>query len=231
MIKLPTIDTKHLMDYITGKNKQPEIYEKLILSLHDLGIEAMLISFVHRSESHCAVKRGVVPFLTIHVKTNENYVSLNIDDHANNWDSTYPKTNMIRQMWHDLLIKYGFYSNDTYDKNMFVFFRNVPKCIINLLVYENRDTIIQSVGRLHVVQPKEIYCCSTPGYNVIYANEADYVYAEHNRQFNKIRSVIKGAITAKTPSEYQHNVENFLRTKFFHPKMPGFNWYGFARQD
>lgn len=241
--KLPKIETNQLLNKIVKHKSQPDIYEELILALSALGIEASIISFEYRNDSNCAVKckeddpnvksNGYksVPVLMILVKSYENYYSLNIDPHSNNWDSTYPKTQEIRKMWRDLLIKYNQFTNSTYDNDMLVFFRNVQELVICQLVYKKRNAVIKSITELNVVQPKEIFCCSAPGFNVIYNDEFHYSSAEKNLQFEKIENTINNVISRSVPQEFISDVERYIKIKFYHPGMEGFNWYGFARQD
>ena len=245
LYKLPKIEINQLLDTIKHEN-QPGIYEELILALSELGIEASLISFEYRNDSNCAVMCNEddpnvkcsgsniyksVPVLTIFVKSYENYYSLNIDTHSNNWDGTYPNTQEIRRIWSDLLVKHNLFSNSTYDTDMLVYFRNFQELVICQLIYRNRNAVIKSITNLNVVQPKEIYCCSAPGFNVIYNDKLHYFLAEKSLQFEKIENSIKQVISKSVPQEFKCDVERHIIIKFYHPSMKGFNWYGFARQD
>ena len=232
---------KDFLNYLTGEVGRPGIINELIVSLRDFGIDAACIMFEDRKESHCATasnsahtKHQVVPTLNIGIRTYENYYSLNINPRTNNWDSKYPNTDEIRQIWHNLLAKHNYCGGDVhdmYDKKMYIFFSNIPNLVIMRLIYENREAIKNLVKTLCVVQPKEIFCCSTPGYNVIYADRLDYSIAERDCEFDRIRSVLLDEITSETPDEYQHYVPTHLKIEFYHPDMAGFSWYGLSRQD
>ena len=233
-----TKENKDFLAYIKS-GKQQKIYEELILSLRGIGLDTAFISVLDRSENEVRVMSASgeskkVPFLTIWIRTDENYKSLNLNEYTNNWGAEYPGTNDIRQMWRDLLVKYRHSDKDIkskYDGDMVIYFKNAPKWLICLTVYDAVDELIISIGKHDVIRPVKIYCCSLPGYNIIYTNKADYCAADKSGQFDMMSDIIKNEIKTRIPEEYRRYVDEFLKIKFYHPKMKGFNIYVLAKQD
>gem|GEM_PF-2953545 len=223
--------------------------EALKEALASFSIDAAKVEIKKREDSHSAVAccgddpharpcdqiKGQshiksVPTLSIYVRTTENYRSLNIDDHDGNWSSRYSGTNAIRKMWKSLLGR-QIKTDDYYDDDMLIFIYNNAKHGICNSVYQNREQVLKLVRNIGVKQPKEIFCCSRPGYNVIYADVQDYKTAETNGDFAIISSAILRLMQSKISEMDSQEVSDLLSIKFYHPEMPNFSWYGFARQD
>lgn len=218
-----------------------EVQNEFRAALLEIGINALFISLVDRNGSHCMVSNGggsdgarsckPVPVLTIYIGTHENYMSLNVDEHNGNWDSSYPRTAEIREIWRGLARKHGIDEESCCDKEMLVFFRDVHEIVLMNLIYENREHVKSFVQGLDVVPPKEIFCCSAPGYNVIYKNESDYARAEQGGQFGIIGSDIRKLVMNVAQADCRHSFLEMVTIRFYHADMQNFNWNGFARQD
>jgi len=213
--------------------------------LRQLSIEADYVRIENRSSSFCGVlcdetdiharktKDGyskIVPILSIYVQGTSNFQSLQIDPHRNNWSSDYAGTSRIREMWKVILTGHRKVS-DYYDDDMLVFFFNNVEKITCAAVYEYRTQVKKMVCEMDVTQPKEIFCCSAPGYNVIYQSSADYGIAMEKKEFLTIETAIKKRLQKRIPDRYKEDFSVLLKVAFYHLEMENFSWYGFYRQD
>lgn len=252
-VEMKSIADAEILQYAAYQAEQPPIYEKLIEALQPLGIDAALISVKQRGESRSLVAcdasdpharadsdgqaHKTVPTLAIFVRTSENYDALGIDAHDSNWDSDYPQTDAIREIWRGLLSMRGLLgmrevlTDAVYDPDMLVFIYSLPEWVTTALVYERVDAVKQAVRALHAAQPQAIYRCSEPGYRVVYASAGNYAWAEANGAFEAIEEEILRVLQAAAPQEMREEVENYLSISFFHPEMEGYSAYGFSRED
>ena len=213
--------------------------------LRQLAIIADHVVIESRSSSPCVVRchetdiyaretsvgcRKTVPVLSIYVQETSNFQSLQIDPHKNNWFSEYTGTSRIREMWKAILTGHEEVSN-YYDDDMLVFFYNNAERTICATVYEYRTQVKRIVCEMDVIQPKEIFCCSAPGYNVIYQSPKDYKNAMEKKEFLTIETAIKKRLQESIPDMYKEDFAVRLKVAFYHPEMQNFSWYGFSRQD
>lgn len=211
-----------------------------------IGICASDLNVVSRSDSHYSVAcdsndpfRGtippdkaankIVPFININVCTNENYLSLGIDRRMNNWQSTYSYTDNIRKKWSEILGPEIL--NDYYDKDMLILFENAEMCMLTNIIYDNCKEVYLLLSTLNVVMPRVVFCCSTPGYNIIYHNKNDYDNAKIHGDFTLVNNTIIEFIIKKYPKDNISIVKESMKIDFYHPEMKEFNFYSLSRHD
>lgn len=114
---------------------------------------------------------------------------------------------------------------------MTILFLSFPKYYLISKIYEMRDKVKLEIERAEVITPEEIYCSSTPSYNIIYRDIDSYHRAKDNEEFNIIRSLINNLLLKYMHKKVRSIIDDYDYIKFYHPDMEGFNWYGFARQD
>ncbi len=219
---------------------------QFIKGLHHLGIDASHVSLSERSETRQVVicdssdpharmySSGEwlksVPRLTIFVKTTVGFRVLHIDERSGHWGTNDPRMKEIRNLWRSLVMS-GSKPLEAYDDDMPIYIRDGAKHSITDAVYGHLDPVVELVHHVSAVTPEHVYRCTRPGYNILYKAREDYYRAEASGDFKAISDAVLQLMLERVEEATLDEVRLWLSVRFHHPEEPGYNSYGFARED